>query len=240
MSKLNRLLQPGKAESAFSHLEENIFLPLPGRITSIADPEKIGRVRVCCPLIDPNNDLPNNQDGWIGFLERRTLNAAAGGEHTLLEVGTLVLILPIGGDITNSIILGCLPNREDPPHPETDRSKGTYGSVTSGQVFEINNDTESSQLKLWPNGVIKSVSSKGDVTHQTEAGARTQITHDGNLRMENQYAFSAITKTGTVTQKSANGALLNLHEDGTVDITNSNKANIRLDGTQAKMVGCNE
>lgn len=238
MAKINRLLQPGQVESAFSHLNENTFIGgIPGKITDINDPEKIGRVRVRCDLIDPSNDLPNNQKGWIPFLERRTINAAAGGEHTLVEPGTLVLLIPIAGDMTNLIIMGCLPNREDPPHPETDRSKGTYGSVTSGQVFEINNDQQSSQLKMWPNGVIKSVSSAGDVTHQTQDGARSQLTHDGNARIENQYAFTAITKDGTVTQKSKDGAILNLHQDGTVDITNKSRSHLRLDDIQAKMGG---
>jgi uncharacterized protein involved in type VI secretion and phage assembly len=207
MPSLSRIFTPERPEGLATHLEEGFIIGwVPGEITSIDDPEKLGRIRVRCDLIQQDTDLPNANDGWVWVLEEFVANAVPGGTHRLLKVGTQVALLPMMGDPRQMILLGCIPSRIDRPWPEMDRSKEVYGSATPGQVFEIKNDAEASQLNAFPHGVLQHVSGKGDIMQQTAENARLQLLHDGTSRIENDKAFTTHTPDGTVVQRNAEGA----------------------------------
>jgi hypothetical protein len=135
------------------------------------------------------------------------------------------------------VIIGCVPNRIDPPHPALSRANGTHGFATAGNVVEVNNDADSSQVRSWPNGVLKSVSSQGDVTAQTQGEARTQLMHDGNVRMENPQGSTSITPEGTITQQNAAGAIAALKKDGDVSIQNPSGSALHLKKISSQMKG---
>lgn len=225
-------------ESRATHLQEGfIFGLIPGVITDINDPEGIGRVRVECPLIEPGTHLPNDRDGWIPVVESFVVNSAPGGSHHFLQPGTQVVLSAMFGDPRLMVVLGCLPSRVDRPHPGLNRAQGTHGSYTPGQVLEVNNDNDSSRVVARPNGVVEHISGSGTVTIQTEDHARLQLTHDGNSRIENDQAFTAVTSQGTVAQQSASGAQSVLNADGTVKIQSANQSQLTLDGGVGRLSG---
>lgn len=210
---------------------------VPGEITSLDDPEKIGRVRVRCDVIAPNTDLPNNNDGWVWVMEEFVANATPGGTHRLLKVGAQVALLPMFGDPRQMILLGCIPSRVDRPHPELDRSKETHGTATPGNVFDFKNDANASEVKAFPHGVTKTVSPTGDITQQTAEHARMQLNQDGTARIENDKAFTMMTPEGDVKSKSKEGATTTLTADGKVKVEAGTESKLTLDGKEGKMEG---
>lgn len=238
MPSLSRIFTPERPEGLASHLEEGFIIGwVPGEITSVDDPEKLGRIRVRCDLIQQDTDLPNANDGWVWVLEEFVANAVPGGTHRLLKVGTQVALLPMMGDPRQMILLGCIPSRVDRPWPEMDRAKEVYGSATPGQVFEIKNDADASQLNAFPHGVLQHVSGKGDITQQTAQNARLQLLQDGTSRIENDKAFTTHAPDGTVVQRNAEGAQSILKADGKVELKSSAIASLLLDGVEAKLEG---
>lgn len=66
MVSLEKLARPEFIEGRSSELMEGKLMGgIPAEITSLDDPEKIGRIQVRCPLIDENVNLPNGEDGWV-------------------------------------------------------------------------------------------------------------------------------------------------------------------------------
>lgn len=238
MPSLNKLVRPELPEGRASHLEEGFITGwVPGEITSLDDPEKIGRVRVRADLIQQNNDLPNVNDGWVWVLEEFVNNAMPGGTHRLLKVGTQVALLPMMGDPRQMLLLGCLPSRVDRPHEELDRSRETYGRATPGQVLTVHNDAEASRVDSFPHGVFQFVSGEGDMTYETADHARMQLMHDGTSKIENDKAYTVITPEGDVSAKSAKGAKSILTADGRVEISSIGASTLVLDKSQGKIEG---
>jgi hypothetical protein len=65
MVSLEKLARPEFVEGRSSELMEGkIMGGIHAEITSLDDPEKIGRIQVCCPLI---NDTANLLNGWDGY-----------------------------------------------------------------------------------------------------------------------------------------------------------------------------
>ena len=63
MVSLEKLSRPEFIEGRSSELMEGkIMGGIPAEITSLDDPEKIGRIQVCCSLIDDTKNLPNGDD----------------------------------------------------------------------------------------------------------------------------------------------------------------------------------
>lgn len=238
MPNITNLVAPERPEGRASHLEQGFVIGwVPGEITSLDDPEKIGRVKVRCDLIHQDTDLPNANDGWVWVLEEFVANATPGGTHRLLKIGAQVALLPMLGDPRQMILLGCIPSRIDQPHPELDRSKEIHGVATPGQVFDMKNDADASRIQAYPNGVLQTISATGDITNQTAEHARTQLSADGTARIENDKSFTMMTPDGAVKQKSKDGAETTLTADGKVEVKSATESKLTLDGKQSKMEG---
>lgn len=214
------LTHPENPESYNDQLSQGNF---PGviiaEVTRNDDPEEIGRVKVLCKLINPDDELPCGEDGWIQTTEAFTGNAINAGSHRMIPVGTIVMVLPVfPADGKNWIVAGCLPNRIDRPHPDTNRARGTHGNVTPNEVFDVSNDTDQSHIKAFPHGVVDHTSATGDRTIQTQEGARMQLTQKGDSRMENTKAFMHVAEDGTVKQRAKSGAIAQLKATGEVQI----------------------
>jgi hypothetical protein len=181
--------------------------------------------------------LPNDADGWIPVVESYTNNAVAGGSHRQINPGTEVVMSAIMGDPRQMIVIGCIPNRSDRPHPSLNRARGTHGDFTAGGVLQVENDTDSSRLISRPNGVVEHISGTGTVTVQTQENARLQLTHDGNSLIDNPQSFTMLTKEGDVVQQSASGAQTNLAADGTVRIQSSGLSQLNLTDSVGRMIG---
>lgn len=209
-----------------------------GEITSIADPIGRGRVRVRCKLIDQDNDLPCEPDGFIQTTELFTVNAGQGGSHQLLQVGTLVKVDPMyPANGRNWIVSGCVPNNVDTPHPDTNRAQGTHGSVSRNDVFHVSNDEDQSHIDAYPHGVVDHTSADGNRTIQTEEGARMALQQDGTATLENPQSYTTLTKEGKVELKSKGGAKQTLSETGEVSLDSGFAQGLRLNGLLATLHG---
>jgi len=238
MVSLEKLARPDFAEGRFTDLNEGrIMGGLPAEITSLNDPEKLGRIQVCCPLIDDTANLPNGDDGWIQAIELFTNNATPGGSHRLLHVGSQVILLPILGHPNQMILLGCIPNRIDRPSPEVDRAEGLYGHHTQNGVFKIRNDKEQSEINAFPHGVTQHVSGGGDITQQTKEGAKVQLKSDGTVRNENPKSSTTLAPDGTVETRNAASGTSVLTKDGNWEIKSKNQASLKLNDGDAVMEG---
>jgi hypothetical protein len=238
MVSLEKLARPDFIEGRFTDLNEGrIMGGIPAEITSLDDPEKIGRIQVCCPLIDANANLPNGEDGWVHVIELFTNNATPGGDHRLLHVGSQVILLPILGHPNQMILLGCIPNRIDRPSPEVDRAQGLYGHHTQNGVYKIRNDKEQSEINAFPHGVTQHVSGTGDITQQTKEGARLQLKSDGTVRNENPKSSTTLSPDGTVETRNAAAGTSVLNKDGNWEIKSKNQASLKLNDGDAVMEG---
>ena len=238
MVSLEKFARPDFIEGRFTDLNEGrIMGGIPAEITSLDDPEKIGRIQVCCPLIDANANLPNGEDGWVHAIELFTNNATPGGDHRLLHVGSQVILLPILGHPNQMILLGCIPNRVDRPSPEVDRSQGLYGHHTQNGVYKIRNDKEQSEINVFPHGVTQHVSATGDITQQTKEGARVQLKSDGTVRNENPKSSTTLSPDGTVETRNAAAGTSVLNKEGNWEIKSKNQASLKLNDGDAVMEG---
>lgn len=238
MVSLEKLARPDFIEGRFTDLNEGRLMGgLPAEILSINDPEKIGRIQVCCPLIDENAPLPNGEDGWIQVIELFTNNATPGGDHRLLHVGSQVILLPIMGFMNQMVLLGCIPNRIDRPSPEVNRAEGLYGHQTQNGVFKIRNDKEQSEINAFPHGVTQHISGTGDITQQTKEGARSQLKADGTVRNENPKSSTTLSPDGTVETRNAASGTSVLNKDGNWEIKSKNQASLKLNSGDAVMEG---
>lgn len=238
MPSLNRAFRPEYPEGRADHLSEGFIMGcIPATIVNIDDPEKLGRVQCNFPLIDPTLKLPNDEDAWIWVLESFTLNNLAGGTHSLLEVGLQVALLPMFGDPRFMFLIGCIPNRVDPPHPFTNRAEGTYGSVTRNEVYDIKNDFNQSRIQSYPHGVMISVTSTGHIIHQTQDAARTILKQDGNLLVQNPYAgmhLDPYNKGGRIFRATASGSTEDFKDE--IELINTYDGRLQLLATQSALI----
>ena len=235
---LAQSLHPSAPEARATHLSEGFVHSLvPGIVEDTNDPEGIGRVRVKAPLLDDSSFLPNDSDGWIPVVELFTNNSIPGGSHRQINPGTEVVMAALMGDPRQMVVLGCIPNRSDRPHPSLNRARGTHGEFTPGGVLQVEDDTDASRLISRPNGVVEHISGRGTVTIQTQDNARLQLTHDGNSLMDNPNAFTLLTTAGDVVQQSASGAQSLLTAAGNVSIQSAGLAQLNLSETVGRMIG---
>jgi|GEM_PF-2979695 hypothetical protein len=238
MVSLEKFVRPDFAEGRFTDLNEGrIMGGIPAEITSLDDPEKIGRIQVCCPLIDDTANLPNGEDGWVHVIELFTNNATPGGDHRLLHLGSQVILLPILGHPNQMILLGCIPNRVDRPSPEVNRAEGLYGHQTQNGIFKIRNDKEQSEINAFPHGVTQHISGAGDITQQTKEGAKMQLKADGTVRNENPKSSTTLAPDGSVETRNAASGTSVLTKDGNWEIKSKNQASLKLNAGDAVMEG---
>jgi hypothetical protein len=115
------------------------------------------------------------------------------------------------------VMLGCLHSREDRPDPIFDRRSGVHGKRSEGGVFTINNEKEGSRVDAYPTGVTVAATKGGSALTQTEGGARTHLTRDGQASIENPKASTVIAPDGKIMAKSQ-GVTSILSPDGTAKI----------------------
>ena len=235
---LQALTHPSDPSSFATHLKEGYIIgPILGEVSSVDDPEKIGRIKARCPLIKPGIDLPSGLDGWIPFVTPYATNATAGGTLGLVEVGTQVALFPVGGKGTFWIAFQCIYSRVDRPHPELDRANKVHGTVTAGEVYHVNNDKDQSRIEAYPHGVVEMVDARGDRLTQTAGGARTHLRKEGDVRMENLHSFTHVTAAGDVIQKSKSGAMSLLNQNGEATVSSGFQAALKLLRTESKVTG---
>ncbi len=210
---------------------------MPGTVVDVNDPEKIGRARVKCDLLSETAYLPNEDDGWIPVMEQFTANGVPGGSHSPLGLGSLVVLSPMFGDPTRLIIMGCLHNRVDRPHPDFDRSHGVTGSASAGGTIEINNDKDGSYFKTFASKAVQSVSGDGSILQESPGKARVHLMKDGAASIENDNASFTASPEGNLNARSLGGAAINLNKDGTLTIACAEKSQLSLNSKNAHLEG---
>lgn len=238
MVSLEKFLRPDFPEGRSTELAEGKIMGwVPGEISSLDDPEKLGRVKVRCDLIQQDEDLPNHNDGWVWVLESFVVNAQAGGSHRLLKVGAQCALLPMLGDPRQMLLLGCIPSRVDRPSPELDRSKELHGAHTPGQVYDINNDADGSWINTRPNGVTEHISGGGDRSIQTRDQGKLDLKADGTVSTSNPKGSTTIAPTGTISTSNQAGGTSVLSDTGNWQLQSANQTALKLDGSNALMHG---
>ncbi len=235
---IDRLVRPTFAEARSTALQEGfLFGLIPGVVTNVDDPEKLGRVQVECPLIEANVNLPNGDDGWIPVIESFVVNSSTGGSHSFIQVGSQVVMACLFGDPRQFVVLGSVPSRVDRPHPDLNRADGTYGSVTPNETIEIFDDRDNSAVMTRPNGVMQSISGNGNFMVQTLDQGRIQIQRNGDVRLENNFSHMRISDRGEVSQQSRAGAIAILRETGEVVLQSSQRASLQLNEDKGLLEG---
>ncbi len=234
----DQLVRPTFAEARNTALQEGYLYGLvPGLVTNVDDPERIGRVQVECPIVEQGVNLPNSNDGWIPVMESFVVNSTTGGNHSFIQVGSQVVMACLFGDPRQMIVVGCLPSRVDRPHPDLNRASGTYGSATPNETVEAYRDTDNSAVISRPNGVLQTISGDGDVMIQTEERGRMQLQRDGTASLSNDLSHTTLSSRGEVSQRSAEGAVSILRASGEVEIASSAAARLQLDGQDGLLEG---
>jgi len=238
MATFDATIRPYTPQARATHFEQNAIPGwIPATIESIEDENNLGRIRVTSELIEPNTTLANWDDGSILVLEDFTSNNSKGGSHRFLQGGSQVALLPMMGNPNCLLMLGCIHSIVDQPSPELNRAKGTYGSVTPGQVAKVNNDTDGSSIDSRPSGAVQHVSGGGDITAQTRNGARSSLLADGTVAYQNNMASSTIAPDGSVSVTNLAKGFSILNPDGTWEMKSSNNALLRLAEGAAELKG---
>ncbi|MFQ3629487.1 MAG: phage baseplate assembly protein V, partial [Cyanobacteriota bacterium] len=234
----DQLVRPTFAEARCTSLQEGfLFGLIPGIVTRVDDPERIGRVQVECSVIEAGVNLPNSNDGWIPVMESFVVNGSTGGSHSFVQVGSQVLMSCLFGDPRQMVVVGSLPSRVDRPHPDLNRAESTYGCATPNETIEAFRDTDASAVISRPNGVLQTISGEGDVMTQTEERGRVLVQRDGTTSLSNDLSHTTLSKDGEVSQRSAKGAESILRANGDVDITSSSASSLRLRKAESTLEG---
>ena len=216
---LNQFINPELPEAHFPNLQSGQVIGwVPATVTDLHDPKSLGRIRLKIALIDPNTSISNLEDGWCWVGERYTVNEKAGGSHRLLQTGTQIAALPMLGDMRQLLLLDCLPNEYDRPNPDFNRAEGRHGETTPGGVTVANDDTNQSRVEAYPHGVVKSISGEGDVQTATAGGARSQLTRNGDARIESPKAHLHALENGDLSVANGSGAGIDLQAGGNVAV----------------------
>lgn len=226
---LNQLVNPELPESHFPNLQSGQVMGwIPATVTDLNDPKGLGRIRVKIDLIDPNTSISNLEDGWCWVGERYTCNEREGGSHRLLQTGTLIAAIPMLGDMRQLLLVDCLPNGVDRPNPDFNRYEGKHGETTPGGVTVANDDTNQSKIEAYPHGVVKSISGEGDVQTSTAGGARSQLTRNGDARIESPKAFLHALENGDLSVANGTGAGMDLQANGNVGMKSAFGSGVTL------------
>jgi hypothetical protein len=235
---LNQLVNPELPESHFPNLQSGQVMGwIPATITDLNDPKGLGRVRVKIDLIDPNTSISNLEDGWCWVGERYTCNEKAGGSHRLLQTGIQIAAIPMLGDMRQLLLVDCLVNNFDRPNPDFNRYEGRHGETTPSGVTVANDDTNQSKIEAYPHGVVKSVSGEGDVQTSTAGGARSQLTRNGDARIESPKAFMHALENGDLSVANGSGAGIDLQASGNVAMKSAFGSGVNLGAKGAVYAG---
>jgi hypothetical protein len=238
MATFDSALNPYDVTNRNTPLQQNVIPGwIPGEIVDVADEHGIGRVKVRSELLAPNTTLPNAENAYVVVMEDFVTNNALGGSHRFLQRGSQVALLPMLGDPTQLLLLGCIPSIVDRPSPEFDRDKGIYGQHTPGQVYRLHNDGEGSSIDVRPSGAIQHVSGGGDITLQTRDGARQKLHADGTLETQNNLASQVLHPDGTIQTKNAAQGSATLKTDGSWEFKSSSEAALNLVEGKAELSG---
>lgn len=220
---IDRILQPDQPEARNLFEDYGVMAGwIPGLLRNIEDdaidPEGLGRIKVTCNLFSALEEMPNDYAGWVYVLEDYVNNGKMGGSHRSLQLGSQIVLLPMQGDLTKLLMLGCIHSRTDRPNPLFNRAREIHGTHSPGQVLALEDDAHAESTKAYPHGVTQQVSRKGDVIQQTQEKARIHLQADGTSRLENEKGTTFVSKNGDNYQVSEGGAVQRLHADGKVTI----------------------
>jgi hypothetical protein len=236
MATFDEVLRPDAPAARATHLQQNFVMGwIPGEIDNVADPNGIGRIKIRSDLLQDNTVIPNAEDCQVYVLEEFTSTNSRGGAYRFLENGGQVALLPMLGDPTQLLMIGCIYSVVDQPSPEFDRSKGLYGSVTPGQVFRVFNDSDSSSIDARPTGAVETINGKGDIISQTKDGARTALHANGTIEHQNAMASQSFLPDGTVEIKNFAKGVSLLKPDGTWEIKSSGEATLKLEEDKTEL-----
>ncbi|MDJ0582910.1 phage baseplate assembly protein V [Crocosphaera sp.] len=224
-NQLEKITNPKSPDSYI----ENFFSALIGRIASLDDPEKLGRIQVICDKIAPGEILPNGVDGWVELAVPFVLSGDSGGQNFPIEVGSQVLLIPCFNDMTQCVAIACLHSRKSRPSPTADPSNKVYGTHTRNQIIEMTDDENIRHVKTYPNGTTVYTDSDGTYTVQTRGGAFTQIRPDGDITTGNPKASITISKEGVTDVRNADGGSITVGDNGAVFMKGKGQPEVRLD-----------
>jgi hypothetical protein len=214
---IESLVNPEMPESIATHLKEGFIMGwIVGFITDINDVDKLGRVKCKVPFFDENKNTPNGTDYYVWVGERFTVANAPGGSHRLLENDTMVVLLPMMGDPTQLIVIDCIPNKKDPPHPEMNRANKTYGHATKGGVVHLEDDSDQSSYHTYPHGVTRKIGGDGSFEVQTLDKAKLRLEKNAQIYLENPSGSIDITPEGQITYKNKSETFFRLESDGEI------------------------
>lgn len=235
---LESFTHPESLTAGATHIKEGYVMGcVPGIITSVNDLELLGRISVKVDLIDSTTNLPTEAQGYAWVTEDYVCANQPGGSHRLLTTDSQCFLIPILGLPTQWVLIGCVNSRVEPPSPELNRLNGLHGSATPNGVQKISDDRDQSQVHAFPHGVTQLVSAKGDAVQQTAGGARSSLSHDGEVRHENSSSFSQLTPQGDVISQSKDGARSILSQDGNAIFTSAFQAALQLLKQESKLTG---
>lgn len=176
---------------------------LPGIVLDLDDPKKLGRIKVKCPLIDNDNPLPNNNDGWVQMLNG---SIAGGGSNELIQLGDQIVLLPMMGDIRQCIGMGVLHSTQDPPSPHFDRSLGVYGRHSPSGDIEIKDEGNQRSIKTF-NGNTEIIDAQGNRTIESSGGAKLTLGAAGSVRIDNPEGTMGLSADGQVSISNGEASL---------------------------------
>ena len=238
MASFDRVTRPTLPEARATHLEEGfVFGAIPCEIVDLNDPEKLGRIRVTSKLFSENQSLPNSNDGWAWVVEDFTEGNTTGGAHRMLRVGAQVICLAMLGDVNNLFLIGCIPSRQEPPHPALDRHNEIYGSATQNGVITAKNDANQSRVDAYPHGVTQLVDGAGNITQTTANSATLNLREDGTASVQNPQSYTTHSPEGEVTQGNQAGAKQTIDPKGQIDLTSAAKSTLKLDEVVGRIEG---
>lgn len=198
---------------------------LPGIVMDLNDPKKLGRVKVKCPLIDNDNPLPNNEDGWVQLLNRSSGAGSPGGTNELIQVGDQIVLLSMMGDVRQCIGIGVLHSFQDPPSPHFDRPNGVYGSHSKNGDLEIKDEQNRRSIRTL-NGNTEIIDERGRTIESPE-GAKVVVGARGNIHLENKTGTIGLSPAGDITINNGK-ASLGFDPQGEVTISNKNTPAIKF------------
>jgi phage gp45-like len=114
---------PGHGRDREPSLDNVQFSPVYGTVTQNKDPEKMGRIKVRFEHHD-NGDI--DQSNWAQVVT--PMEGDKYGWYVLPDVGDVVVVMFIGGDIHQPVILGGVWSKPDPsPEPNEDGKNNFRG-----------------------------------------------------------------------------------------------------------------
>ena len=223
----DKMMDPKNPKSHHTTLQGLV----PGIILSIDDPEKLGRLQVSCPLLDPNNPVNNGNDGWCQVLERFVNADVPGGTQAPLQVGTQVGMIAMLGNPDQLFILGALPSTVSRPSSEVSRVDGINGTHTLNGRQTLYDQNKGRYIDSHPNGYTHKVDEAGKSIHQVSnvnGVSRTVHNADGGIIHETANGYHSIDATGAVDMKNLKSGGFSLTNAGKLSFTAPGKPTITL------------